>query len=1077
MAIQRQDPLYIVYNCDSNGNKISLPITNEQQQVVTGQFTLVQVPDPNYHVTFPNDITMYEIDIKQQITSNKQYKVDYNYGIVYVHSDLEADIVYVNYRGKGVIKYPATRIYDTSENVPVDTAKSLQHYIDRIKELKFEEFDPTKIYKINKIVAYNNSTYICIQETINHQLPTDAAYWDVFAAGFDYRGNYDNTISYARRDVVWYDTEKAMYVCIQSSTGHLPTDSNYWKMMFSLKSQLDYAKEQGDYAKAQGDYAKAEGDYANTQTETITTEYGIIKNDYLNATYTETWKVDNGTYIATSDNTTYFDLQLGFYNHLIDILEMSYKGVPLIEGKHYNITGLTVTLLGWAINTGDEIDIKVEKGSKDTIPAGTDGTALMQGTVGEEKLTDDVKIKLNKNTIIQDYVFTATVDNTTTFTIASDIFNPDADHLSITYKGTPLVKDENYSLTGYQVILGFAINTGEKIGYEITKQIGFMIPVMPDGSIIQNGTISEQKLTEDARIKLNNTQQEVVNARKGENLLLDKIDKIDNHINVVKNLIDYPVIAPEVDDSLRIKRAVQSLVDAGGGVLLIPQTTVSYKVSQSISISATGNIKLSIIGIGNPVIESTANIILFEFKSSILPSTDYPSRIMRIMIDGIDLKGYNQTGVGLRFQSFGFITLRNMYISNFDTGLYMKDGSEANIYHVRCEGNQHGAKFIRSNESVDADLAAIDITGYSAFANNVQNAVILDGVRQVNLNCSDIVASNGSVGARIQATYRNVEQLNFNQCVFEGFSPGSKCLIVGDTSGTYKMDYSASQINIKNCHVGVEIDNINKPSKFILFRNLNQFNFENNICTSASNLFTIGADMPLSFEFNVQKNNPSTINYYVIDNRSNNVIQFVKRPLNAMNIDFTKAYYGFSANATPTLDKTNFVTGIQSLKFGSGSEKYVSYTFATPVDEGNIITGEMIYNFSAIPIQVVLKKKSDSTISTSQSIDYHIAKTFANSFKKIAFSYTVPDGHTVTSIRCTNIANTSSDFYIDNFKVFSEGIERTEKIALSAEPTLGTWSLGDKVYNSSVSAGGYEGWICIVSGEPGAFKGFGLIQS
>ena len=48
---------------------------------------------------------------------------------------------------------------------------------------------------------------------------------------------------------------------------------------------------------------------------------------------------------------------------------------------------------------------------------------------------------------------------------------------------------------------------------------------------------------------------------------------------------------------------------------------------------------------------------------------------------------------------------------------------------------------------------------------------------------------------------------------------------------------------------------------------------------------------------------------------------------------------------------------------------------------------------------------------------------------------------------------------------------------ITAAPTEGTWEVGDKVYAKTPLAGGYTGWICITSGTPGTWKGFGLIQA
>jgi hypothetical protein len=47
----------------------------------------------------------------------------------------------------------------------------------------------------------------------------------------------------------------------------------------------------------------------------------------------------------------------------------------------------------------------------------------------------------------------------------------------------------------------------------------------------------------------------------------------------------------------------------------------------------------------------------------------------------------------------------------------------------------------------------------------------------------------------------------------------------------------------------------------------------------------------------------------------------------------------------------------------------------------------------------------------------------------------------------------------------------------TAAPTTGTYNQGDVVYNTTPTASGYMGWTCVISGTPGTWKGFGLIQS
>lgn len=46
----------------------------------------------------------------------------------------------------------------------------------------------------------------------------------------------------------------------------------------------------------------------------------------------------------------------------------------------------------------------------------------------------------------------------------------------------------------------------------------------------------------------------------------------------------------------------------------------------------------------------------------------------------------------------------------------------------------------------------------------------------------------------------------------------------------------------------------------------------------------------------------------------------------------------------------------------------------------------------------------------------------------------------------------------------------------SAAPTTGSYTVGDIIYNTSATAGGYVGWVCVASGTPGTWKTFGVIS-
>lgn len=58
--------------------------------------------------------------------------------------------------------------------------------------------------------------------------------------------------------------------------------------------------------------------------------------------------------------------------------------------------------------------------------------------------------------------------------------------------------------------------------------------------------------------------------------------------------------------------------------------------------------------------------------------------------------------------------------------------------------------------------------------------------------------------------------------------------------------------------------------------------------------------------------------------------------------------------------------------------------------------------------------------------------------------------------------------------LFNRGIKDVPY--LSSSPSAGAWELGDIAYNSSPTAGGFIGWVCVSAGTPGTWKTFGAIS-
>jgi aryl-phospho-beta-D-glucosidase BglC (GH1 family) len=110
--------------------------------------------------------------------------------------------------------------------------------------------------------------------------------------------------------------------------------------------------------------------------------------------------------------------------------------------------------------------------------------------------------KTNNMFVIKTGKYTANT-TTNTFLITEDTFSPTKDTLILSYKGIKLEKDENYSLVGNEVTLGFDLQIGEVIDYQINKTTTIQPENLYDGGLLENDTVNQYKLTQDVRDTIN----------------------------------------------------------------------------------------------------------------------------------------------------------------------------------------------------------------------------------------------------------------------------------------------------------------------------------------------------------------------------------------------------------------------------------------------------------------------------------------------------------------------------------------------------------------------------------------------
>ena len=157
------------------------------------------------------------------------------------------------------------------------------------------------------------------------------------------------------------------------------------------------------------------------------------------------------------------------------------------------------------------------------------------------------------------------------------------------------------------------------------------------------------------------------------------------------------------------------------------------------------------------------------------------------------------------------------------------------------------------------------------------------------------------------------------------------------------------------------------------------------------------------------------------------------------------------------------------LVFGNGSQEYFSAGARYTLEEGKQYTivysvrgnGRMRISKSGSALNIPILSK-DEPFELNYSTFIHDGKTFSVAFNNDAD----------TTIEVQYLAIYEGQYFEDIPLNDNGGYIGYAK----SYPTEGEWVLGDRIINNNPTAGSYEGWVCIESGNPGIWKGFGVIE-
>ncbi|WP_145413295.1 hypothetical protein [Paenibacillus xylanexedens] len=101
--------------------------------VINGMITLLELPSPTDKVNIAGFVEIdQEVFENRPVLNEHEFLVHYGMGVIQFHASQEGTVHLCRYKGRGLIMYPASRIYAMVTRNP-DVVVTLQDYIDQIQ--------------------------------------------------------------------------------------------------------------------------------------------------------------------------------------------------------------------------------------------------------------------------------------------------------------------------------------------------------------------------------------------------------------------------------------------------------------------------------------------------------------------------------------------------------------------------------------------------------------------------------------------------------------------------------------------------------------------------------------------------------------------------------------------------------------------------------------------------------------------------------------------------------------------------------------------------------------------------------
>ena len=141
------------------------------------------------------------------------------------------------------------------------------------------------------------------------------------------------------------------------------------------------------------------------------------------------------------------------------------------------------------------------------------------------------------------------------------------------------------------------------------------------------------------------------------------------------------------------------------------------------------------------------------------------------------------------------------------------------------------------------------------------------------------------------------------------------------------------------------------------------------------------------------------------------------------------------------------------------------------------INGATINNQIKQEIQTAISGQTAFTLTNPYIVGSNTLSVFVDGVNQYGPSATYAYTESGTAGSASQTVNFTSGLHSGAVVKFTTSIPvNVFNGTATSAPTTGTYVIGDIVFNSSPTAGGYIGWVCTASGTPGTWNTFGAIS-